>query len=138
MATTNSEKKSKRLKIQSGSKWEDIVGYSRLIKSGSTIEVAGTTATNEQGAVIGKNDPFQQTMYILQKIETYLEKAGASMGDVVRTRMFVTDIGQWEEIGEAHAAFFEEIKPVATMIEVSKLINPDLLIEIEVTAILSE
>lgn len=138
MATTNSEKKSKRLKIQSGSKWEYIVGYSRLIKAGSTIEVAGTTATNEQGAIIGKNNPYQQTKYILQKIETYLEKAGASMEDVVRTRMFVTDIGQWEEIGKAHAAFFKEIKPVATMVEVSKLINPDLLIEIEVTAILSE
>ena len=103
METTNSEKKLKRLKIPSGSKWEDIVGYSRVIRAGNTIEVAGTTATNEEGTIMGKEDPFRQTIYILKKIETYLEKAGASIEDVVRTRMFVTDIEQWEAIGKAHA-----------------------------------
>ena len=111
METTNSEKKLKRLKIPSGSKWEDIVGYSRVIRAGNTIEVAGTTATNDQGMVTGKGDPFQQTTYILKKIETYLEKAGASIEDVVRTRMFVTDIEQWEAIGKAHAKLRNQYPP---------------------------
>ena len=135
---TNSEESSKRLKIQSGSKWEDIVGYSRVIKVGNIIEVAGTTAIDEEGRIVGPGDPYTQTKFIFQKIETYLQKAGASMEDVVRTRMFVTDISQWEAIGKAHGEFFRKIKPAASMLEVSQLIDPELLVEIEVTAILNE
>lgn len=138
MATTNSEKNSKRLKISSGSKWEDIVGYSRIVKTGNIIAVAGTTATDEEGKVVGHGDPYTQTKYIFQKIETYLKKVGASLDDVVRTRMFVTDISQWEAIGKAHGEYFRKIKPAASMLEVSKLIDPALLVEIEVTAIINE
>ncbi len=129
---------SKRLNISSGAKWEDIVGYSRAVKIGNAIEVAGTTAVDENGEVVGLNDPYEQTKYSLAKIEKALVEAGASMKDVVRTRMFVTDISKWEEIGRAHGEFFREIKPAASMIEVKGLINPELLVEIEVTAIVSE
>ena len=128
----------KRLNISSGAKWEDIVGYSRAVKVRNIIEVAGTTAVDERGEIVGVNNPYEQTKYILAKIESALIEAGASMKDVVRTRMFVTDISKWEEIGKAHGEFFKEIKPAASMIEVKGLINPELLIEIEVTAILSE
>ena len=138
METTRSENNSKRLKISSGSKWEDVVGYSRAIRTGNIIEIAGTTATDKDGNVVGKGDPFKQTIYILHKIESILEEAGASLEDVVRTRMFVTDINQWEEIGEAHGEFFSAVKPTATMVEVSRLIDPDHLIEIEATAILTD
>jgi enamine deaminase RidA (YjgF/YER057c/UK114 family) len=126
----------KRLNISSGAKWEDIVGYSRAVRIGNVIEVAGTTAVDENGQVVGLNDPYEQTRYILAKIEKSLEQAGASMKDVVRTRMFVTDISQWEEIGKAHGLYFKEIKPAASMVEVKALISPELLVEIEVTAIL--
>lgn len=138
MATTKLEGSSKRVKIPSGSKWEDIVGYSRVVRAGNIIEVAGTTATDEKGKVVGPEDPYLQTKYIFEKIETYLNKAGASLEDVVRTRMFVTDISRWEEIGKAHGEFFRTIKPVASMLEVSNLIDPEMLIEIEVTAIITE
>jgi enamine deaminase RidA (YjgF/YER057c/UK114 family) len=126
---------SKRVNISSGAKWEDIVGYSRAVRTGNVIEVAGTTAVDERGEIAGLNNPYEQTKYILAKIEKALIEAGASMKDVVRTRMFVTDISKWEEIGRAHGEFFREIKPAASMIEVKGLINPDLLVEIEVTAI---
>lgn len=129
---------SKRINISSGAKWEDIVGYSRAVRVGNVIEVAGTTAVDERGEVIGLNDPYVQTKYALTKIEKALIEAGASMKDVVRTRMFVTDISKWEEIGKAHGEFFREIKPAASMIEVKGLINPELMVEIEVTAILTE
>ena len=122
-------------KISSGSPWEDIVGYSRAVRVGSCIEVAGTTAMDGE-VLIGKGDVYAQTRFIFQKIEKVLIEAGASMNDVVRTRMYVTDISQWEAAGKAHAEFFSKIKPAATMVEVSRLINDDLLIEIEVTAIL--
>ena len=128
----------KRINISSGAKWEDIVGYSRAVRVGNMIEVAGTTAVDERGEIVGVNNPYEQTKYILAKIESALTEAGASMKDVVRTRMFVTDISKWEEIGKAHGEFFKEIKPAASMIEVKGLINPELLIEIEVTAVLSE
>ena len=128
---------SKRINISSGAKWEDIVGYSRAGKVGNIIEVAGTTAVDENGETIGINDPYEQTRYTLAKIEKALHAAGASMRDVVRTRMFVTDISKWEEIGRAHGEFFREIKPAASMIEVKGLISPDLIVEIEVTAIIS-
>lgn len=128
----------KRITISSGAPWENIVGYCRAVRVGNIIEVAGTTAVDENGATIGINDTYAQTRYILQKIEKALQQAGASMANVVRTRMFVTNIGQWEAIGRAHGEFFATIKPAATMVEVKALINPELLIEIEATAICSE
>ena len=127
-----------RLNISSGAKWEDIVGYSRAVRIGNIIEVAGTTAVDENGDVVGVNDPYEQTRYALSKIEKALTQAGASMKDVVRTRMFVTDISRWEEVGRAHGLYFKEIKPAASMIEVKALISLELLVEIEVTAILGE
>jgi enamine deaminase RidA (YjgF/YER057c/UK114 family) len=122
-------------KISSGSPWEEIIGYSRAIRIGNVIEVAGTTAMDGD-MLIGKGDIYGQTIFILKKIEVALAAAGATMNDVVRTRMFVTDITQWEAVGKAHGQFFAAVKPVATMVEVSRLINDDLLIEIEVTAII--
>ncbi|MBI3166027.1 MAG: RidA family protein [Chloroflexi bacterium] len=127
---------SNRINISSGAKWEDIVGYSRAVKIGNIIEVAGTTAVDEDGNTVGVNDPYEQTRYALAKIEKALQAAGATMKDVVRSRMFVTDISKWEEIGRAHGEFFREVKPAASMIEVKGLISPELLVEIEVTAIL--
>lgn len=123
-----------RQNISSGSPWEDIVGYSRAVRLGNIVEVAGTTAM-EGDELIGKGDIYRQAVFIFKKIEKALNAAGASMADVIRTRMFVTDISQWEAVGKAHGEFFKTIKPVATMVEVSRLINDDLLIEIEVTAI---
>jgi enamine deaminase RidA (YjgF/YER057c/UK114 family) len=123
-----------RQKISSGSTWEDIVGYSRAIKVGNTIEVAGTTAMDGD-LLIGKDDLYAQTVFILQKIELVLKQLGSSLNDVVRTRMFVTNIADWQLAGKAHGEFFKTIKPVTSMVEVSRLINDDLLIEIEVTAI---
>jgi enamine deaminase RidA (YjgF/YER057c/UK114 family) len=125
-----------RKKIGSGSPWEDIVGYSRAVRVGNIIEVAGTTAMDGE-VLVGKGDVYAQTVFIFKKIEKALIEAGAALTDVVRTRMFVTDISSWDAVGKAHGEFFKEIKPVATMLEVSKLINDDLLIEIEVTAIVS-
>lgn len=127
-----------RLNISSGAIWEDIVGYSRAVKIGNIIEVSGTTAVDEHGNVVGLNNPYEQTRFAIAKIEKALIAGGATLKDVVRTRMFVTDISKWEEIGRAHGEFFKEIKPAASMIEVKGLINPELLIEIEVTAILQE
>ena len=124
-----------RINISSGSPWEDIVGYSRAVKVGNIIEVAGTTAMDGD-MLVGKGDVYAQTVYIFKKIEKALIEAGATLADVVRTRIFITDILKWEEAGKAHGEFFKNIRPVSTMIEVSKLINDDLLIEIEVTAIL--
>ena len=123
-----------RKKISSGSPWEDKVGYSRAIRVGNIIEVAGTTAMDGD-VLIGKDDVYAQTIFIFKKIEKALIEAGAALADVVRTRMYVVDITKWEEIGKAHAEFFKNIRPVTTMIEAARLINDDLLIEIEVTAI---
>ena len=124
-----------RQKISSGSPWENIVGYSRAIRVGNIIEVAGTTAMDGD-TLIGKGDMYAQTVFILKKIEKALTEAGGSLNDIVRTRMYVVDISRWEEAGKAHGEFFKNIKPVSTMVEVSNLINNELLIEIEVTAIL--
>ena len=124
-----------RQKISSGSPWEDIVGYSRAIRVGNIIEVAGTTSMDGD-VLVGKGDVYAQTIFIFKKIEKALAEAGGSLNDIVRTRMFIVDISRWEEAGKAHGEFFKNIKPVSTMVEVSNLINKDLLIEIEVTAIL--
>jgi enamine deaminase RidA (YjgF/YER057c/UK114 family) len=128
----------KRINISSGTKWEDIVGYSRAVRIGNMIEVAGTTAVDEKGQVVGLGDPGEQTKFILSKIEKALTSAGATLNDVIRTRMFVTNIADWETIGRVHGLYFKDIKPVATMVEVRSLIDPELLVEIEVTAILDE
>jgi enamine deaminase RidA (YjgF/YER057c/UK114 family) len=129
---------SKRINISSGAKWEDIVGYSRAVRVGNIVEVAGTTAVDENGQVVGAANSYEQARFALEKIERALQSAGASLKDVVRTRMFVTDIQQWEQVGRAHGEFFREIKPAATMVEVKALISPELLVEIEATAIISE
>jgi enamine deaminase RidA (YjgF/YER057c/UK114 family) len=125
-----------RTNYSSGAKWEEIVGYSRAVKMGNLIEVTGTVAVNDNTELVGGDSAYEQTRFILQKIEGVLVKAGASLKDVVRTRMFVTDISRWEEYGKAHGEFFREIKPCTSMIEVKGLISPDYLIEIEATAIL--
>jgi enamine deaminase RidA (YjgF/YER057c/UK114 family) len=128
----------KRLNISSRTKWEDIVGYSRAVRIGNIIEVAGTSAVDENSQVFGINDPSAQTKFILSKIEKALNSAGATLQDVIRTRMFVTNIADWEKIGMVHGSFFKDIKPVTTMVEVKSLISPELLVEIEATAILNE
>jgi enamine deaminase RidA (YjgF/YER057c/UK114 family) len=124
-----------RQQVGSGSPWEDIVGYSRAVRVGNIIEVAGTTAMDGD-TLVGKDDVYAQTKFIFQKIEQALQQLGSSLNDVVRTRMFVTNISDWELVGKAHGEFFATIKPVATMVEVKALINNDLLIEIEVTAMI--
>lgn len=125
-----------RTQIGSGSRWEDIVGYSRAVKVGNIIEVTGTTSMNGD-MLVGEGNVYEQTKFIFQKIEKALQLLGSSLNDVVRTRMFVTNINDWELVGKAHGEFFIHIKPVATMVEVKRLINESLLIEIEVTAIIS-
>lgn len=126
----------KRINISSGATWEDIVGYSRAVRIGNVIEVAGTTAVDESGEVVGLDSPYEQTKFTLEKIEKALLVAGATLEDVVRTRIFVTDISRWEEVGRAHGEYFRQIKPAATMVEVSALISPELLVEIEATALI--
>jgi enamine deaminase RidA (YjgF/YER057c/UK114 family) len=125
-----------RVNYSSGSKWEDIVGYSRAVKVGNVVEVTGTVASGDDGNVVGRDDAYAQAKYIYQKIEKVLARAGATMKDVVRVRMFVTDIARWQEYGRAHSEFFKTIKPCNTMVEVKALIEPDYLVEIEATAII--
>lgn len=127
---------SSRKNFSTGAKWEDIVGYSRAVQVGNQLEVSGTVAVDDNGTV-GKGNCYEQTKFICQKIEKVLQQAGFSLNDVIRTRIFVTDISRWEEIGKAHGEFFKSIKPVTSMVEVSALIDPDYLVEIEVTAIKS-
>lgn len=122
-------------KISSGTKWEDIIGYSRAIKAGNRVMVTGTTSVDENGEIVGKGNAYEQTKYIFGKIEKYLKEAGSSLQNVVWNRMFVTDISKWEDIGRAHSEFFKDIKPCATMVEVKGFIHPDMLIEIETEAI---
>jgi reactive intermediate/imine deaminase len=120
-----------------GTKWEPIVGYSRAVKMGNLIFVTGTTATNETGEVMGEGDMYKQAKQTLSNIERVLARAGATMKDVVRTRIFVTDISRWEEVGRAHAEHFRDVRPATTMVEISKLIDPKMLVEIEADAVLS-
>lgn len=125
---------SNRKNFSSLSPWEDTIGYSRAVQIGNVLEVSGTVAADDKG-VVGKGDIGAQTRYIIQKIEKVLQDAGYSLKDVVRTRMFVTDISLWEQVGRAHGEFFKDIKPVTTMVGISKLIGDDYLIEIEMTAV---
>lgn len=126
-----------RINIPSGTSWEDIVGYSRAVRIGDYLEVAGTTAVDGNGAVIAEGDVARQTRFVLEKISKALEQAGASLSDVVRTRIYVTDISEWEAVGRVHGEFFKDVKPAATMVEVRGLIDERLLVEIEATAILT-
>lgn len=126
-----------RQTYSTGTPWERVVAYSRAVRVGSQVFVSGTTASNSDGTTVAVGNAYEQTVFILRKIEAALAEVGAKMSDVVRTRMFVTDISRWEEIGRAHGEFFTGINPAATMVEVSGLVNPDHLVEIEVDAVVA-
>lgn len=126
-----------RKNVSSGTRWELILGYSRVVRLGDSVYVSGTTATDKEGNIVGVANPYAQTIQVIKNIQTALQAAGASLKDVVRTRMYVTDINNWKKVGQAHAEFFKQIRPASTLVEVSRLINPEILVEIEVDAIVN-
>jgi enamine deaminase RidA (YjgF/YER057c/UK114 family) len=124
----------KKERYASGAPWEEIVGYSRAVKTGPLIQVAGTTATSASGEIVGAGDPYAQAVQCIRNIEAVLARAGASLADVTRTRIYVTNIDHWEEVGRAHGRFFGTVKPAATLVEVGRLVSPEMLVEIEAEA----
>ena len=129
--------KMQRKNVSSETQWELVLGYSRVVRLGDSVYVSGTTATDKEGNIVGVANPYAQTIQIIKNIQTALQAVGASLKDVVRTRMYVTDINNWKKVGQAHAEFFKQIRPASTLVEVSRLINPEILVEIEVDAIVN-